>query len=231
MFKGTEYKVEDSDISGAKRIIYGTKPLNITIPKYDEAKVTASVAPPLYYIVPPQWQEVIAVLEAHGIKFQRTTKPLTIEVGSYRLTEPKWLPASFESHNKMNYKTVPIKEMGTFPANSVIVPLDQEAANVAIHLLEPDSPDSLLYWGFFSAIFEQKEYGEAYVVEKLAREMLAKNHELKKEFEEKLKDENFAKNSNARLRFFYERSPYYDKRIGLYPVGRITTNLDEKILK
>jgi hypothetical protein len=231
VFKGTEYKVEDSDISGAKRIIYGTKPLNITIPKYDEAKVTASVAPPLYYIVPPQWQEVIAVLEAHGIKFQRTTKPLTIEVGSYRLTEPKWLPASFESHNTMNYKTVPIKEMGTFPANSVIVPLDQEAANVAIHLLEPDSPDSLLYWGFFSAIFEQKEYGEAYVVEKLAREMLAKNPELKKEFEEKLKDENFAKNSNARLRFFYERSPYYDKRIGLYPVGRITTNLDEKILK
>ncbi|MBA3632546.1 MAG: M14 family metallopeptidase [Acidobacteria bacterium] len=230
-FKGTEYKVEDSDISGAKRIIYGTKPLNIMIPQYDEAKVTASVAPPLYYIIPPQWQEVIAVLQAHGIEFQRIGRPLTIEVESYRLTEPKWSPVSFEGHNTMSYKTVPIKEMRTFPANSVLVPLDQAAANVAIHLLEPDSPDSFMYWGFFSAIFEQKEYGEGYVVEKLAREMLAKNPELKKEFEEKLKDENFAKNPRARLNFFYERSPYFDKRIGLYPVGRITANLDKQILK
>ncbi|MGI8641091.1 MAG: M14 family metallopeptidase [Pyrinomonadaceae bacterium] len=230
-FKGTEYKVEDSDISGAKHIVYGTKPLNITIPKFDEAKVTASVAPPLLYIVPPQWQEIIAVLQTHGIKFQRIEKPLTIEVESYRLTEPKWSPVSFESHNTMSYKTVPIKETRTFPANSVIVPLDQEAANVAIHLLEPDSPDSFMYWGFFSAIFEQKEHGEAYIVEKLAREMLAKNPALKKEFEEKLKDEKFAKNSRARLNFFYERSPYFDKRIGLYPVGRIVTKLDDKILK
>ncbi len=52
-FKGVEYKVEESDISGAKRIIYGTKPLDITIPKFDVAKVTASIAPPLFYIIPP----------------------------------------------------------------------------------------------------------------------------------------------------------------------------------
>ncbi len=86
-FKGTEYTKEKSDISGAERIAYGTKPLNITIPRYDEAKVSASVAPPLYYIVPPQWQKVIEILQAHGIKFQRIEKPLTIEVESYRLTD------------------------------------------------------------------------------------------------------------------------------------------------
>ena len=78
------------------------------------------------------------------------------------------------------------------------------------------SPDSFVYWGFFNAIFEQKEYGEGYVLEKLAREMLAKDANLKKEFEEKLKDEKFAKNPQARLDFFYERSPYFiNQRIGL----------------
>jgi Zinc carboxypeptidase len=230
-FKGVEYKKEKSDISGAERIVYGTKPLEITIPKYDEAKVTAAVAPPLYYIVPPQWQNVIEILQAHGIKFQRTREPLTIEVESYRFTEPKWATFSFESHVTMSYKSNPIKETRTFPASSVVIPLSQEAANVAIHLLEPDAPDSFMYWGFFSAIFEQKEYGEGYIVEKVAREMLEKNPELKKEFEEKLKDETFAKNPRARLNFFYERSPYYDKRIGLYPVGRIVMKLDEKVLR
>lgn len=230
-FKGTEYKIEDSPISGAKAIVYGTKPLNITIPKFDEAKVTASVAPPLYYIVPAQWQNVIEILQIHGIKFERIAKPLTVEVESYRLLEPKFAAMSFESHNTVSYKIVPVKETRTFPANSVIVPTAQEAANVLIHLLEPDSQDSLMYWGFFSAIFEQKEYGEAYVIEKLAKEMLAKDEVLRKEFEAKLKDETFAKNPRARLNFFYERSPYFDKRIGLYPVGRIVTKLDEKILR
>lgn len=230
-FKGIEYTKEKSEISGGERIVYGTKPLNITIPKYDDARVSASVAPPLYYIVPPQWQEVISILEAHGIEFQRTREPLTIEVESYRFTEPKWATFSFESHVTMSFKSNPIKETRTFPAGSVVVPLAQETANVAIHLLEPDAPDSFMYWGFFSAIFEQKEYGEGYIVEKLAREMLEKNPELKKEFEEKLKDENFAKNPRARLNFFYERSPYFDRRIGLYPVGRIVTKLDEKVLK
>ncbi len=230
-FKGTEYTKEKSDISGAEAIHYGTKPLNITIPRYDEAKIAASVAPPLYYIVPPQWQNVIEALQAHGIKFQKIEKPLTIEVESYRLTEPKFAPMSFESHNTVSYKINPIKETRTFPANSIIISTAQETGNVLIHLLEPDSQDSLAYWGFFSAIFEQKEYGEAYVIEKLAREMMAKDENLKREFEEKLKDETFAKNPRARLNFFYERSPYFDKRIGLYPVGRIITKLDEKIFR
>ncbi len=230
-FKGISYTKEKSDISGAERIIYGTQPLNITIPRFDEAQITKSVAPPLYYIVPAQWQEIIERLQAHGVKFQRITKPLTISVESYRFTEPKFAPASFEGRVTLSYKTNPTKETRTFPANSIIISLEQEAANVAIHLLEPDAPDSFMFWGFFSAIFEQKEYGEGYVIEKLAREMLAKDENLRKEFEEKLKDENFAKNPRARLTFFYERSPYFDKRIGLYPVGRIVRRIDEKILK
>lgn len=230
-FKGVQYKKEMSEISGMERLIYGTKPLDIKIPKYDEAEITVAIAPPLYYIVPPQWVEVVDVIKAHGIKFQTTNKPSEIEVESYRFEDAKWANNSFESRVTLGFKTVLIKEKRTYPANSIIIPLDQTAADVAIHLLEPDSPDSFMFWGFFNAIFERKEYGEGYVIEKLARKMLAENPELKKEFEEKLKDENFAKNPFARLYFFYDRSPYYDKRIGVYPVGRIVEKLDEKNLR
>ncbi len=227
-FKGIEYRIEDSEISGAKRIIYGTKPLDITIPKFDEAKISASVAPPLYYIVPPQWKDAIEVLDAHGVKFQRLTKPLKIEIESYRFGDVKFATASFESRVTVNFKANPIRETREFPAGSIVIPTAQLAANVAIHLLEPNSPDSFVYWGFFNAIFEQKEYGEGYVLEKLAREMLAKNPELKKEFDEKLKDEKFAKNPRERLNFFYERSTYFiNQRVGFYPVGRITTRITE----
>ncbi len=225
-FKGVEYRIEDSKVSGAKKIVYGSNPLNITIPKFDEAKISVGVAPPLYYIIPPQWTEVIDVLQAHGIKYRRTAKPLTVEIESYRLSEPKWASNSFENHLPLSFKTAIVKEIRTFPKDSVVVSLSQETANVAIHLLEPSSSDSLAYWGFFNSIFEQKEYGEGYVLEKLADEMLAKDQNLRKEFEEKLKDEKFAKNPNARLTFFYVRSPYFDKQIGLYPVGRILNVLN-----
>jgi murein tripeptide amidase MpaA len=223
--KAVEYKLEESAVSGGKKLVYGTKPTEVTVKKFDDAKINASVAPPLYYIVPPQWQEAIARLEAHGVKFERIKQPLTVEVESYRLTEPKWAANPFENRLPVSFKAVPLTETRTFPANSVLVPLAQETGNVAIHLLEPNSSDSLVYWGFFNAMFEQKEYFSDYIMEKIAAEMLAKDAELRREFEEKLKDEKFAKSPRARLNFFYERSPYADKRIGVYPVGRITKEI------
>ena len=221
-FKGTEYKLEDSAISNTKRIVYGTAPLNITIPKFDEGQVTASVAPPLAYIIPPQYKDVIDVLAAHGLRFDRLKNPLTMEVESYKLSEPKWSPTSFENRITLTAKQMPYKETRTYLAGSIIVPLDQEAAAVAIHLLEPNGPDSFVYWGFFNSIFEQKEFGEAYILEKLAREMLAKDPKLQEEFDRNLLEPAFARSPQARLRFFYERSPYFlSQKVGIYPVGRI----------
>jgi hypothetical protein len=106
----------------------------------------------------------------------------------------------------------------------------QTAARVAVNLLEPDGPDSFIAWGFFNPIFEQKESGENYVLEKLAHEMLAHDESLRHEFERRLKDDpKFAASPRERLRFFYERSPYLDRQVNLYPVGRILTPLNARL--
>jgi murein tripeptide amidase MpaA len=227
-FKGVEYKLEDSEISGGKRLVYGTAPLNITIPRFDDARVERSATPPLYYIVPPQYKDVIEVIMAHGIQFQVLKAPMTLSVESYKLTEPRWSPASFENRVTLTAKQTPVNETRTFPVGSILIPMTQEAANVAIHLLEPNGPDSFLYWGFFNSIFETKEYGEAYIVEKLAKEMLEKDPALKEEFDRRLLDPAFNRSPQARLRFFYERSPFFlRQKIGVYPVGRILTPIDQ----
>src|SRR6185436_1485816 len=97
------------------------------------------------------------------------------------------------------------RETRIFPAGSVILPLAQPSGKVLMNLLEPEAPDSLVRWGFFNAIFEEKEYGEPYVLEALAREMMAKDPALRKEFEELLAaDEEFAASPLARLRYFYK---------------------------
>ena len=231
-FKGVESRTEQSDVSGAVRVVFGTKPLEMTIPFYDESRVAAAVAPPLYYIVPPQWREVINVLAAHGLRMQRLREPATIEVESYRFDSVKFAAAPFEGRIVPSELTkVSVREQRTFPAGSVIVPVAQPAGNVAVHLLEPDGPDSFIAWGFFNVIFEQKEYGEDYVLEKLAREMLAKDEKLRREFEQKVAtNPKFAASPTARLNFFYERSPYWDKQINLYPVGRVIAPLKAGLL-
>jgi hypothetical protein len=113
----------------------------------------------------------------------------------------------------------------TFPAGSAVVPLNQRLSKVAIEWLEPEAPDSAMAWGYFDSIFEQKEYGEAYVVEKLAREMMAKDPKLKQEFADKVaSDLKFAASPSARLNFFYDRSPWGKaNRVGEYPVGRLSS--------
>jgi hypothetical protein len=118
-------------------------------------------------------------------------------------------------------------EVREFPAGSVVVSPAQPLGKLVLNLLEPQAPDSFARWGFFNAIFEEKEYAEHYVLETLAREMMNNDPELKREFEELLtSDAKFAASPADRLRFFYKRSPYWDPQMNLYPVGRVLTELD-----
>jgi hypothetical protein len=222
--KAVEARTEKSEVSGDIRVVFGAKPLDLTVPMYNTFRVKTAVSPPLYYIVPPQWKEVTEVLAAHGLSLRRTSEPVAIEVESYRFSEVRWPPEPFEGRFMPRFKAELISQRRTFPARSVLVSLDQELAKVAINLLEPEAPDSLLAWGFFNAIFEQKEHGESYILEGLAREMMAEDPHLRREFEQRLaSDPVFASNPYARLQFFHQRSPYWDPCMNLYPVGRVVT--------
>ena len=59
----------------------------------------------------------------------------------------------------------------------------------------------------------------------MAREMLAKDAKLKTEFEQKKNtDPEFASNPRAILNWFYIKTPYWDQRLNVYPVGKIFRN-------
>lgn len=97
---------------------------------------------------------------------------------------------------------------------SLFVPIAHARALVAMHLLEPRAPDSLFSWGFFNRVFEQKEYMESYVAEKVAREMLEKNPALRAQLD---------KWKGDRLDFFYRRHPSWDERKDLIPIYRVSS--------
>ena len=221
-FPGVSYTREPSAISGAIWIRYGKDPLDLTVPMRDKSEVTLEVERPRAYLVPPQWTDAIAVLKAHGLRLQRLTAPLSTPVEGYRLSDPKWQEAPFEGRHPVTCKAERVKGVERiFPAGTVVVPMDQPGSAVAVNLLEPQGPDSFVAWGFFDAVFEQKEYAEPYVVEEMARAMLAKDPALKAEFEKALADPAFAGDPRKRLDFFFRRSPWFENP-GLYPVGLVT---------
>jgi hypothetical protein len=224
--KGYAFTLAHSDISNSNWIQYDpSQPKTYTINNWNGLLPDLSISPPAAYVVPAQWTAIIDKLDAHGIRYQRLEHPLKIQAEGYQLDHPQWGSQPFEGHlmlRTFTLKDVPSHEV-ELPSGSVIVPLDQPAANVAINLLEPQAPDSLLHWGFLNAVFETKEYAEPRVLEKLARDMLARDPSLKTEFEQKLHDDPaFAADPGARLEFFFERSPWYtSQRIGAYPVLRL----------
>ena len=237
LFHGYQFTRAMSEISGAEWVSYSHEPWSATLPAAIGAKVTASTKPPAGYIVPPQWTHVIDVLAAHDVAMRRTTGPWTGKVERYRCSGMQWQGRPFEGRHPIFRgegggaqpghfgQCALTTETMTFPAGSAVVELNQRLSKVAIHWLEPEAPDSAVRWGFFDSIFEQKEYGEAYVLEKLARENLAKDPALKAEFEGRIKsDAAFAASPRARLEFFYEHSPWFtENHIGEYPVGRLVS--------
>jgi hypothetical protein len=222
-FKGYAVSTLASAASGAVYPKWDrSKPVEVPSRMYVHSAVDRSVQLPTAYLVPPQWTEVIDRLELHGVATMRLEGGVTIEVESYRFVDATWREKPFEGRHQVSFRYEPIREVRNYPAGSVLVRMDHPSAKVAAHLLEPDAPDSLVRWGFFDPIFEQKEYFEDYALAPLADRMLESHPRLRTEFHLWLSEHPAAaKDPQARLNFFFERSPYGDRQKQIYPVGRV----------
>lgn len=224
-FRGYAYTRTPSEISGATMTRYDEAvPQVWRVPLRDQIRPSLLVrAPRAGYLVPvafAPWVE--PKLALHGIAYRRVTGPLAqAPVESWRATATAFGAAPVETHQRLDAKGAWAPDRRDLAAGALFVPVDQPRARLAMALLEPQAPDSLLAWGAFNGAFEQKEYMEAYVAEDVAREMLARDPALKAAFDRRLReDPAFAASPAARLDFFYRRHSAWDERLDLYPVLR-----------
>jgi hypothetical protein len=103
-------------------------------------------------------------------------------------------------------------------AGTLFVPIDQPAARLVLHLFEPSAPDSFVAWGSFNAVFEEKEYLEAYVLEEEARRMLARDPALRRDFERLVREDA---SPEKRRRFFRERHPSFEGSTRSLPILKV----------
>lgn len=229
-FKGVEFDIIKSDLTGGNWFVYHPeKPKDYKIPFFNKQKVSYEVSLPEAYIIPVQWEDIIQRLEIHGIKTKRINKEVTIESETYIFSDVVFATTSNEGRQTVRFSQKAIVKTQTYPAGSAIIDMNQPLARLIAHALEPMAPGSFVYWGFFNAIFERKEYFESYTMEKMAREMIAKDPSLFDDFN-KYKQEHpqLEGNQYALLNWFYEKTPYVDQQQNVYPIGRI---LNKSILE
>jgi len=220
-FKGIGYSMEKSAISGNEVVRWNGEPkLYPNLPVIGGTKADIRVNRPAAYYVPPQWTEVIERLSVHGIRMTTISQPSTQKLQQYQLSQPKFGNADYEGHQRVKATLSSQTIEATLPAGTVRIDTEQPLGDLAILLLEPQSPDSLFQWGFFNPIFTRTEYIENYAVEPLAAQMLKQDPKLQAAFDKALEDKAFAADPKARLRWFYQRSPYYDNEYQKYPVLR-----------
>jgi murein tripeptide amidase MpaA len=219
-YLGVESHLADSPVSGGKRVVWTERPATLRVP-LTRYEVAATTRRPRAYWVPPAWSEVIERLSLHGLRMERLEAPREVEVEMWRIKDPKLSPEPFEGHVTVTGSFETERRRERYPAGSVRVPTDQPLGDLAVVLLDPTSPDSFFQWGFFLEVLQATEYVEGYVMDPTAERLLAADPALRKEYEQRLKDDPaFAAKPDERLLWLYRRTPFADERWRLYPVGR-----------
>jgi hypothetical protein len=198
-------------------------------PQDDKATLVRTMKPklappaPAGYIVPAAWTGVIDLLKAHGIRCEPAPREIAGEFTWTRFQNVQFAPSPFEGRFPVRaFETLETHREGRITAGSVWVPVAQPAGKLAMHILEPEAPDSAVRWGFFQSVFEQKEYFSDYVFVPYAEAMLAADAALKREYEEAVaSDAALKSNARARLTWLYRRSPYQEPDKDIYPVLRL----------
>ena len=100
---------------------------------------------PQAYILPDTCANAVRILQALGVEVERTTKPLSLDVEQYVITEYEESSIRWENIYpvKVKARTEKIRKKA-FPAGCYKVPLNQKNANYAVTLLEPEATNGFV---------------------------------------------------------------------------------------
>lgn len=218
-FLGKKYTKDTSDITGGTYFKYGEEDTTHSMKFYDDMQPETFVRVPEAIIVPPEWDKVIHRLDIHNIEYSLLDRDTRFEAIQFIFEDVSFSSSPYEGAMRVkNFELDSVEKNIPLPAQSAYIPLNQVNAKVIMHLLHPGSSSSMLQWGYFNAIFEQKEYAEIYVMEKIVPDMLEDDPELKNEFDQWLQDNPDIQGKQWQImNWFYKHTPYWDKQKNVYP--------------
>jgi len=219
-FLGYAYDSIKSEVTGQYYLRYNReKPETWKIPYYGKWVITSSTNLPYAYVIPAQYGELVKILSYHNIQVLTLKTNENVKCKTYYLHNVSFPTSPYEGRFQPTYEVIEKDTILEVKKGSYVVPLCQKGWRVLAYLLEPASSYSFLKWGFFNSIFEQKEYGEVYVLEPLAAEMI-KDPAIKSAFENWKKQHPKA-SRYEQLNWFYLQSKYKDSYMNWYPILKV----------
>lgn len=216
-FKGIEFTSFSSPITGQTEVRWtGQSKLYRDLPKYWQDIPALTKAPAKRYYIGAEQQETIRTLLSHGVELSYLAEPTRLDVETRYARQPKFASKPFEGRFRVIAQFTEVHQAVTLPAGTAVVEMQQPLATLITLLMEPESEDSFFQWGLYNSIFQRTEYIENYAVEPIAQQML-QDPEIAKAFNERLQDPSFAGDADARLMWFYERTPYFDQAFQRLP--------------
>jgi hypothetical protein len=217
-----EWTIEDSEVTGGKMVQYHPDKLREVELEWRHLQVAElKLARPRGYLVLAGWPQIEELVAGHGLLASRLSQDLELEVETTRLSDPKLASSPYQGIVMVeDFEISRQREQRSIPAGSLWIPADQPSFEVAVQLLEPEAPDSIVRWGIVSSLFERKIYIGPDLLEKLAGEMLT-DEQTRSEWKAALEDPEFANDPGARYLWWYRRTPYWDETVGLLPVMRV----------
>ena len=111
---------------------------------------TRGISLPEAYIILPFHDEVIQTLKNHGISVEKIRKPIQTKAENFVIEKLELAAELFQGHVFLTVKGRYAGVEVTIPANSYFVSMKQPLARLIPAMLEPESEDSLIAWGFFN---------------------------------------------------------------------------------
>ena len=109
--------------------------------------------------MPPQLATVIPRLLEHELSVKRLSEPVEVEVEAYFATEITH-DQYFQGHYLKDVTADMRTETVQFPAGSFFVPSGQAKSNLISYLLEPETNDNLITWGYLDSFLRVTSPGQ-----------------------------------------------------------------------
>ncbi len=136
-------------VNGWKRYKKTDRKITVTAPYIADYYAEESIAFPQAYILSNPIDEVVELLELHGIKYEKLIEYVELSVEEYQFEEIGPGKRLNQGHYTNEFKGKWATVTKTFNKGAIIIHMDQPLANIAAYLLEAESDDSLLKWNFF----------------------------------------------------------------------------------
>jgi len=232
-FLGKEYTNQTDKLTRINYINWnGKSKAYQDLPTFWQRKAKVVVDVPKAFYLSSEHLTVIERLKNQGIEMEVLANATKLSATEFSAKDPEFGKVPFEGHLTVKAQFAQQAVQVVLPSGSIKVKTDQTLGRLAVALLDPRAPDSYFAWGFFNQMFQRTEYIESYAIVPLANQMLAQDPKLLADFlkafppeiaiinEEETSEikDLFKSKSDEKLRWFYQKSPYYDKRYMKYPV-------------